>query len=47
MTSEYLQHGGSVCYCIDYRVDVQLQNCVMHYILRVIGCVMTGACHAE
>ena len=46
--SEYPQDGGSVCCCYDYCVDTGLQlNCVVHCILRVISCVMAGACHAE
>ena len=47
VTSEYPQNGGSVCCCYDYRVDVQLQNCVVHCVLKVIGCVMGGASHAK
>ena len=28
-------------------VEVQLQNCVVRCVLRVIGCEMSDACHAE
>ena len=42
MMSEYPQDGSSVSCCYDYHIDAQLQNCLVHYVLRVIGCVMAG-----
>ena len=45
VTSEYSRDDGSVCCCYDNRVDARLQNCVMHCVLHVIGCVMSDACH--
>ena len=47
VTSEYPQDGDSVCYCYDYPVDAQLQNCVLRCVLRVSRCIMSDACHAE
>ena len=45
--SKYLQDGSLVCSCYDHCVYVQLQNRVLRCILRVSGCVMSGACHKE
>ena len=45
--SEYPQDGGSICYCYDYCIDVQLKNCVMHCVLGVIECVMSNTCHTD
>ena len=47
--SEYPQDGSSsfLLLCYDYHVDAQLQNCAVHCVLRIIGCVMAGACLAE
>ena len=47
MMSEHPQDGGSVCCCYDYCVDARLQKCVVRCVLRVIGCGMSDACHAE
>ena len=47
MTSEYPQDGRSVYCYYDYRDDARLQNWVVLYFLRVIGCVMSDACHSE
>ena len=33
--------------CFDYHIDGWLQNCMVHCVLRIIGCVMSDACHAE
>ena len=43
----YSQDGGLVCCCYDYPVEVRLQNCVVHCVLCLIGCVMSDVCHAE
>ena len=47
VTSEYPQDGISDCCYFNYRVDMQLQNCMVRCILRPIGCVMSEVCHAE
>ena len=33
--------------CYDYCVDTRVQDCVVRCVLRVIGSVMSAACHAE
>ena len=47
VTSKYLKDGGLVCCCFDYRVDVRLQNCMVHCVLLPVRGVMSNACHAE
>ena len=47
VTSKYPQDSGSVSCCYDYRVDVWLQNWVMHCILCIIGCIKSDPHRAE
>ena len=47
MTSEFQKVSSSVCCCYDYSIDVQLQNYMVCCILRVMGCVISDACHTE
>ena len=47
VASEFSQDGGSVCCCYDKHVRVRLQECMVLCVLRVISCVMSGACYAE
>ena len=41
------QDGDSVCCCYNYHVDVRLQNCVVRWVLRLIGCMVSIACYVE
>ena len=44
---EYPQDDGSLCCCYAYRINLWLRNCLVHCVLHVIRCVMSGTCHAE
>ena len=37
VTSEYPQDGSSVCFCYDFRVDMQLQKCMVRCVLHIIS----------
>ena len=43
----YQQDGGSICCCYCNHIDMPLQNFVVHFVLCVIGCIISNACHAE
>ena len=44
----YPQNDGKVCCSYNYHVDLlHLQNSMVHWVLHVIGCIMSEASHTE